>query len=63
MVEITMRKNAAGEVTGYVIEANGYPFEATWTEAAIVLGALNARGQKGAMRAYDRVVARRAAGK
>jgi hypothetical protein len=58
MISMYMRKNEAGEVTGYVVEANGYPLTVDWVEAACVLTGIN-KGQKAAQKAYDRVLARR----
>jgi hypothetical protein len=48
---------------GFVIEIDGYPFEAGMGEACAVLHALRTKGEAAARRALDRVLKDRIAGK
>ena len=56
MIFVRTRPESTNGRTGFVIEVDGYPFEARMEEAAVVLHALRTKGQSAARKAYDGVL-------
>ena len=63
MISVRTRPENTNGRGGFVIEVDGYPFEAGMGEAAVVLNALRTEGEAAARRAYWRVLRNRIAGR
>jgi len=62
MITVYARSKNTNAGGGFVIEKDGYPFEAGMGEAATVFHALRTQGQEAAHQAYSEIVMRRARG-
>ena len=61
MISVRTRPENTNGRAGFVIEVDGYPFEACMEEAAVVLHALRTEGEAAALQAYAGVIKARIA--